>query len=118
MQGVDTLASDIKLRQVLRIPVRHGPLVVLWLESWSLLLTFFTIFGWGLLFRFFLSISWNWLNLLWWWLWELFIDDLIFSNEFSLSLELKPNDGADLSNYSFNVEKLIHEPKLELVIKL
>lgn len=117
MQGIDTLAAHVELRQVLWVSVGNCPLVVLWLEGWGFLLTFFLL-GWWLFFSLFLSLCWNWFGLNRWWLWEFFIDNLIFSDELSLGFELKSNNGSNFSDDSLNIEKLIHEPELKLVVEL
>ena len=92
VQSVHTFAAHVQLRQVLGVSVGDRPLEVLWLEGYGFLHSFF-LFGWWLLSSIIIAFNFGSFDWSWWWLWEFFINNLILSDELSLKLGLKANDG-------------------------
>ena len=103
-----SLHAQEDLWQVLGLTVGDSPLILLWLEGWSLFSSFFSLSG---------IFTFSWLCLLnWCSFWELFPLKIGLVNSFSLICELKPNDSLDASEILLNIDELIHKSKLHLVL--
>ena len=92
-------------------------MILLWLENWRFLLSFF-LFCWWLLSSLLIPFGWRWLDYNWWRFREFFIDSLIFTDELCFNLELEANNGGNLSNNCLNIKKFVHKSQLKLIIKL
>lgn len=119
MTCTNTLALHEKLRKVLWLAVCHSPLPVFYLESGSLLLSFF---GWRLFngrFTFFALFTCGlFLDLNNFRFSEYLILNFIILDVFPFLLKLKSNDSLNLSNMFFNHEEFIHESELKLFVAI
>ena len=94
-----SLGSHEYLRQVLWLSVRDGPLKITWLESW-----FGALWWWNWV-AFLIKC---WLRVLFVGIIELFMFDILLINGLVLIVELKSNNGLDLSDVLLDIEELIH----------
>lgn len=112
MHRVDTFATKVKLRKILRISIRYCPLIILRLERWSLwsisiIITSVTLVGsisFTFAFLVLFSVSCLLLLLLLLLYLELLIQGIFLKEILALGLVLKTEDSYDLTDEAFDAE--------------